>query len=89
MRLINVFSSCSWCQPFAFDGLTSDNNILIDTSCDQVAYGAKLRGASRIIGVDTKPEKCEKGKLDILWFHLRGTNLSMSVEYHFDDNGFL
>ncbi|MQL93784.1 hypothetical protein Taro_026440 [Colocasia esculenta] len=27
-----------------------------------VAQGAKLRGAHRIIGVDTNPEKCEKGK---------------------------
>ncbi|KAH7550599.1 hypothetical protein JRO89_XS13G0228600 [Xanthoceras sorbifolium] len=27
-----------------------------------VAQGAKLRGASRIIGVDTNPEKCEKAK---------------------------
>ncbi|TXG51777.1 hypothetical protein EZV62_024301 [Acer yangbiense] len=27
-----------------------------------VAHGAKLRGASRIIGVDTNPEKCEKAK---------------------------
>ncbi|KAI9174924.1 hypothetical protein LWI28_024683 [Acer negundo] len=27
-----------------------------------VAHGAKLRGASRIIGIDTNPEKCEKAK---------------------------
>ncbi|GLT46548.1 hypothetical protein SLA2020_202920 [Shorea laevis] len=27
-----------------------------------VAQGAKLRGASRIIGIDTNPEKCEKAK---------------------------
>ncbi|KAH9781096.1 Alcohol dehydrogenase-like 6 [Citrus sinensis] len=27
-----------------------------------VAQGAKVRGASRIIGVDTNPEKCEKAK---------------------------
>lgn len=28
---------------------------------EQVAQGAKLRGASQIIGVDTNPAKCEKG----------------------------
>lgn len=28
---------------------------------DKVAQGAKIRGASRIIGVDTNPEKSEKG----------------------------
>lgn len=27
----------------------------------KVAQGAKIRGASRIIGVDTNPEKSEKG----------------------------
>lgn len=30
-----------------------------------MAQGAKIRGASKIIGVDTNPEKYEKGMLSI------------------------
>lgn len=43
--------------------LAFSNMITINTLYDQVAQGAKLRGASRIIGVDTNPEKSEKGIL--------------------------
>lgn len=36
-------------------------SFMIDISYDKVAQGAKIRGASRIIGVEPNPEKSEKG----------------------------
>lgn len=51
-------------KPFTFSYYL--RQIWTNNLYDQVAQGAKVRGASRIIGVDTNPEKCEKGTLDIL-----------------------
>ena len=34
-------------------------------NCEQVAEGARIRGASKIIGIDTNPNKFSKGKCSL------------------------
>lgn len=62
-RFINILASRTYPNHLCSDIF---NRILINVLYNQVAQGARLRGASRIIGVDTNSEKGQKGTLCML-----------------------